>query len=242
MMRDDRLLATYKDGRAHLNAYLDDYAFTVEAILHLLECRWRTADVEFAIALSDTMLAHFEDTDAGGFYFTSDDHETLIVRTKPLMDDASPAGNGVAAHALMRLGHLIGQTRYLDAAHRTLHIARESIKRVPHAHGALLIALEEYLHSPQIVVLRGEPEHTKIWQARANDVYAPGRLCIAIDNAQDSLPGLLNERRARDGAPVTAYVCQGHRCEAPTNDFEQYANLLTASEPMNTPQRRPLTP
>ena len=142
MWKDDRLLASYKDGRAHLNAYLDDYAFLLDAGLELLQARRRDGDVEFLIELADTLLDHFEDKTGGGFFFTSDDHEQLIHRPKPASDEAIPSGNGVAAQVLLRLSHLLGSTHYLDAAHRTLLSLWRDIERAPAYHNSLLVAVE----------------------------------------------------------------------------------------------------
>ncbi|MFZ2525627.1 MAG: thioredoxin domain-containing protein, partial [Candidatus Ferrigenium altingense] len=95
MWRNGRLLATCKDGKAHLNAYLDDYAFLLDALLELLQAEFRPADLEFARALADVLLEQFEDTQEGGFFFTSHDHEKLIHRPKPGHDNATPSGNGI---------------------------------------------------------------------------------------------------------------------------------------------------
>ena len=99
MWREGRLLATYKDGRAHLNAYLDDYALLLAAMLELMQERFDAADLEFARKLADALLEQFEDAEAGGFFFTSHDHEQLIQRPKPPHDNATPSGNAVAAWA-----------------------------------------------------------------------------------------------------------------------------------------------
>ena len=107
--REDRLLATYKEGQARLPAYLDDYAFLIDAGLELLQSDWRTSDLMWIKQLADTLLERFEDKANGGFYFTGDDHEALIHRPRPLGDEAMPSGNGVAAFALARLGHLLGE-------------------------------------------------------------------------------------------------------------------------------------
>ncbi len=110
LWRDGRLLATYKDGRAHLPAYLDDYAFLADALLELLQTRWRSSDLDFAQQLADVLLAQFEDSQAGGFFFTAREHEPLIHRSKTYADDSLPSGNGVAASVLCRLGILLGET------------------------------------------------------------------------------------------------------------------------------------
>lgn len=227
MWRDGRLLATYKDGRARLMAYLDDYAFLLDGLIELMQARWRHQDLGFAIELADVLLAQFADP-AGGFFFTAHDHETLIQRPKPFADDALPAGNGAAAYALQRLGHLLGETRYLEAAERTLKAAWPALTQAPYAHNALLAAVEEYLYPPQIVVLRGSAEATAPWLARCHERYAPRRLAVAIPADADDLPALLQQRGARDG--VTAYVCTGAACDAPLTAFVAFGALLRSAE------------
>ena len=131
MWRDGRLRATWKDGRARFAAYLDDHAFLIDAILALLQERWNDEALAFAVEIAEVLLGHFEDPESGGFFFTADDHESLIHRSKPFADDALPAGNGIAACALGRLGHLVGERRYLDAAERSIRMGWKSIERLP---------------------------------------------------------------------------------------------------------------
>ena len=228
MWSGGRLHATYKDGRARFNGYLDDYASLADGLLALLASRWSARDLEFAIALADAMLEHFEDREHGGFFFTADDHERLIHRPKPMTDDSTPSGNGVAATVLGRLGHLLGDTRYLRAAERVLHAARDGLERFPHAHTTLLVALEELLDPPEIVVIRAAPGELEPWRARATAGYAPRRLVIAIPDDESDLPALLAERAPR-GSPV-AYVCEGHVCDAPVTEFAAFHARLAESE------------
>jgi len=228
LWRDGRLLATAKDGRAHLAAYLDDYAFLAEGALALAEARWSARSLDFATALADVLLEHFEDREAGGFYFTADDHERLLHRSKPMTDDALPSGNGVAALVLGRLGHLLGETRYLEAAERTLRLGWAALDRVPHAHTALLIAGEEHLDPPVSVVLRGAPEVLAPWKARCDARYAPRRLVLAIPADEPELPGLLAERTPRGDA--VAYLCEGQTCGEPITTLEALDEALQASE------------
>ena len=218
--QDGRLFATTKDGKTHLNAYLDDHVYLIDGILELLQCRWKAEDIEFASALAERVLEHFCDAEHGGFFFTSDDHETLILRQKPTTDDAVPSGNGIAARVFLRLGHLLGETRYLDAAEATLEAMSASVKRLPSAHGALLIAQEEYLHPTQTVILRGDVDRMTQWMAAVRSRYAPRRVTVAVPQDARNLPGLLAARSAGDA--VTAYVCEGHHCRAPINDFAEF--------------------
>ncbi len=202
---DGRLLAVARDGKAQLNAYLDDHAFLLLAVLELLQTDWRDEDLDFAVALAEALLAHFADPQGGGFFFTSHDHETLIQRPRPFQDDAIPAGNAVAAEALARLGHLLAETRYLDAAEGTLSAAWGEIRRVPHGYCASLCALADALDPPRLLILRGEID--------ADDHAA----LIQRLNPRDavySVGGALDSRYPLEGA-FTAYLCQGLSCSAP---------------------------
>ena len=228
MWSNGRLLATSKDGRAHLDAYLDDYAFLIDAIISLLECRWRDGELEFATELADVLLDHFQDETNGGFFFTADDHERLIHRPKPITDDALPAGNGIAAYALAKLGHLLGEQRYLRAAEQTIRAGWNMAEQYPHACNALLLAVEAYLYPPQTIIIRGPKEALPRWRDRAHAHYAPHRVAIGIPDDSTDLPGLLAERKPR--LSVTCYVCAGHHCEAPIDSFEAFEAALEPFE------------
>ncbi|HKK06021.1 MAG TPA: thioredoxin domain-containing protein [Gammaproteobacteria bacterium] len=230
LYRDGRLLAVYKDGQARLAGYLDDYVLVIDAILELLQARWRGRDLELAAALADSVIGHFADEQEGGFFFTADDHEALIHRPKPTFDDSTPSGNGIAAYVLGRLGHLLGDERYLHAAERALASAWESMRQVPHAHGALLLGLEEYLYPPQVVILRGNGNALAEWHRRAARAYAPRRLSLAIPADAPSLPGALAERRAPSEGTVAAYVCSGMTCQAPVRERSALDEVLAGHE------------
>jgi uncharacterized protein YyaL (SSP411 family) len=220
-----RLLASYKDGEARFPAYLDDYAFLIDALIELLQTRWDSAHLEFAVLLAEVLIARFEDKQDGGFYFTADDHEVLMHRPKPLADEAMPSGNGIAAFALQRLGHLLGDARYIDAAEKALRNAWQAMDEYPHGHVTLLAALAEYLSPPEIVVIRGEAEEIARWRDSAAKLFAPQRLIFAIDENERSLPGMLGERKAIADGPV-AYRCVGTHCELPVTTWEALASFL----------------
>jgi uncharacterized protein YyaL (SSP411 family) len=225
---DDRLLASYKDGEARFPAYLDDHAFLLDALLELLQARWSSEHLHFAVTLADTLLENFEDTAGGGFFFTANDHEELIHRPKPLADESVPSGNGIAAFALQRLGFLLGETHYLDAAARTLRAGWRAMDEYPHGHVTLLTALEEYLGHPEIVIIRGDGDETGRWRDAAAKLYAPRRLVFAIGRDEPSLPGALADRAAVDGDTV-AYRCLGTHCELPVTSWEALAASLSES-------------
>ena len=227
LWRDGRLLATYKDGRAHLNAYLDDHAFLLDALLELMQTDFRPDDLQFARAIADLILERFEDREHGGFFFVSDDHETLIHRPKSGHDGATPSGNGVAAFALQRLGHLVGETRYLSAAQRTVELYHEAMQRNASGHTTLVTALEEALAPPRIVILRGSVEAMRPWQAALAAQCRPDTLVLAIPANAIGLPEVLDKPSDANG-PV-AWVCQGATCLAPLRDLTELLGTVSAA-------------
>ena len=209
MWQNGRLLATCKDGKAHLNAYLDDYAFMLDALLELLQAEFRPTDLEFARALADVLLQQFEDQRQGGFFFTSHDHEKLIHRPKPGHDNATPPGNGIAAFALQRFGHLLGEARYLEAAGRTLKLYSPELAQQPAGFMSMLMALQEYLTPPQIVILRSAPGASASWRRQLLQHYWPSTLILALEGELAGLPEALVKPLSQG---VSAWVCQGVTC------------------------------
>jgi uncharacterized protein len=224
LWREGRLLATYKDGRAHLAAYLDDYVFLADALLELSQTRWRSGDLEFARQLTDVVLSHFADPKDGGFFFTAADHEQLIHRSKTYSDESIPSGNGVAASVLSRLGYLLGELRYLDAAERSLRAGWPMLQQYPQAHMSLVNALEDFQTSMQIVILRGDAADVARWSDTLSAVYAPTRMIVAIPRDAVGLPPGLAAKQALAG--TVAYLCTGMTCSAPIGDLNEIAREL----------------
>ncbi len=227
LWRDGRLAATHKDGVTHLNAYLDDYAFLLDALLELLQGEFRGEDLAFARELAEVLLAQFEDRSGGGFFFVSHDHEKLIHRAKPGHDNATPSGNGIAACALQRLGHLIGEPRYLEAAARALQCFYPTLEQHPSACVSLATALEEYLSPPQTVVLRGGRDSVAQWGRALARRYRPAALVIGIAGGTPGLPPVL-DKAAPAGAGVNAWVCQGVSCLPAIGELAELERTLAA--------------
>ena len=232
MMVDGRLLASFKDGQSRFPAYLDDHAFLLDALLELLQADWNNSYLGFAIELADLLLEHFQDPEEGGFFFTADDHETLMHRPKPLADEAVPSGNGIAAFALQRLGFLLGDTRYLDAAEKTLRNAWRAMDEYPHGHVSLLSALEETIHHPEIIIIRGDHDEIRRWRESAAKIYAPRRLVFAIGSDTEGLPGALAERKPVPDETI-AYRCVGSHCSLPISSWEALAAELSETSEKN---------
>jgi len=206
---DGRLLATGKDGDVRLNAYLDDYAFLLDAQLELLQAEYRAVDWEFALALAETLLERFQDNAVGGFYFTSHDHETLIYRPKIGYDNATPSGNGMAAYGMQRLGHLAGRNDFLQAARRTLMGFEDLLQKSPAGCPSMLMALREFLTPPTLVVLRGEDDELASWRGELEWHYRPHALLLFLANDIGALSPAL-DRPVQDH--VNAWVCHGVNC------------------------------
>ncbi len=220
-----RLLATWRAGRGHLDAYLDDYAFLLAAVLELLQEDFRTDELDFARSLADALLERFEDRQAGGFHFTAHDHEQLIARLKPGEDGSTPSGNGVAALALLRLGLLLGDDRYLEAARRTVILFWPILTSQPGACATLLAALDELLRHPATTILRGPAEALAAWRSACARDFRPQALALWLPNGTAGLPPPL----ARPESPaVNAWVCCGVSCLAPIDNLPKFRETLAA--------------
>ena len=243
MVEDGRLFATWKEGNAKYPAYLDDYANMLHGVLSLLSAHWRDADLDFATFLGDELLERFRDPETGAFFFTAHDHEKLIHRPKPTADDAMPPGNGVAARALLGLGHLLGEPRYVDAAERTVDWARGFIAQHAASHSTLLTALEEYRYPAELVIVRGPRSSIGEWLAAARAGYRPSRAVYGIPDDAERLPAylprpspvrLVSEHAA---SPISAFLCNGLQCSAPITEFAEFHKAVQAnrSEGVLTP-------
>jgi uncharacterized protein YyaL (SSP411 family) len=223
-MRDGegRLLRTYKEGEARLNAYLEDHAFLLEALLTLYEATFEPRWFEEAEALAKTTIARFGDPDRGGFFSTSDDHEELIARRKEVGDHPIPSGNSSMALGLLRLAALTGDRAYEQQAEGVLRLFAKAAPRQPDAFAHLLRALDFQLAPTKEVALVGEDLAALAAIVRAK--YRPHQV-LAGGREGSTTPPLLRDRPAQDNRP-TAYVCESFTCKAPTTNPDALASLL----------------
>ncbi|MGZ5035158.1 MAG: thioredoxin domain-containing protein, partial [Usitatibacter sp.] len=210
--KDGRLLATCKGARAHLDAYLDDHAYLLAAVLEMLQADFHARDLEWAAELGDMLMERFHDREAGGFFFTSHDHESLIQRPKPGPDNATPSGNAVAALALNRLAFLTGETRFSDAAAGTIALFWPQVQRQPAAFGTLLAALEEHLEPTRTLIVTGAKDAFGPWRELLDPAYLPATLTLFIPAGTSPLPPPL-AKPAADA--VNAWLCEGVTCLPP---------------------------
>jgi uncharacterized protein YyaL (SSP411 family) len=232
-MRDSegRLLRTWKGGEGHLNAYLEDHAFLIEALLRLyeatLEVRWFDAARETA----DTMIERFADEERGAFFTTSSDHEELIVRRKDVGDHPIPSGNSSAAFGLLRLAALTGESRYEEHAVATMRVFAPAALQHPDAFGHLLQAIDFHLSPVREVALvapgNGADSTTPLAELAAvvRSAHRP-HVVLAGGPEGSERPELLRERPAVKGKPA-AYVCEHFACKAPVTEPKELEAALS---------------
>ena len=219
---EGRLLRTYKDGEGRLNAYLEDHAFLLEALLTLYESTFEPHWFEQAQCLADTTIARFGDSERGGFYSTSDDHETLIARRKEIGDHPIPSGNSSAALGLLRLAALTGDRSYEGQALGVLRLFAKAAPRQPDAFAHLLRALDFQLSPTKEVALVGDDLNELAAVVRSG--HRP-HLVLAGGPENTNTPPLLQGRTTIEGKPA-AYVCEHFTCQAPVPDAGTLVDLL----------------
>jgi uncharacterized protein YyaL (SSP411 family) len=211
---DGNLLRTYKDGRAHLNAYLEDHAFLLEALLALYEASFEARWFTEARALAETMIERFGDPERGGFYSTSGNHEELIVRRKEVGDHPIPSGNSSAAMGLLRLGALTGERRYEEAGSAVFALFGKPAVEHPDAFAHMLRALDFHLSPTREIALVGDD--LDALAAAVREKPRP-HLVVAGGPGGTQEPPLLANRTAVDGKPA-AYICENFTCRLPVTD------------------------
>src|SRR5690348_4338138 len=221
---DGALYANIAGPNARIPGFLDDHAFLLNALIELLQCRWRDEDLAWAIELADALLEKFEDAGHGGFRFSAAGHATPLQNPRTFTDEALPSGNGVAALALLRLGHLLGETRWLEAAERCLRAGSDSLTKYPDACSTLVRALREF-HAPRAqVVIRFRDQEEQVWRDALREANAARADAFMIPADAAALPGVLAQRKPRKGG--IAYVCTGLSCRAPIHSHRKLAAAL----------------
>lgn len=225
-----RLLHTWRGGQAKLDAYLDDYAFLIQALVTLYESQFDERRIDEAVQLADLVLEHFADPQGGGFFYTADDHESLIARNKDFFESSVPSGNAVAAMALSRLGTLCGRSDYLQAADGIVTAAVGLMERMPSAMSQMLIAADMLAGKMPEIAIIGDPRHgdTAAVLSDLRRRYLPNRVVAC------RLPGLeggsrhlasLFQGKSPCGAEPTVYLCENFACQAPISGRQAATGL-----------------
>jgi uncharacterized protein YyaL (SSP411 family) len=228
---DGRLLRTYKDGQAKLNAYLEDHAFLLDALLTLYQATFEPRWFAEARALADTTIERFADDERGGFFETSDDHEQLVARRKDLEDHPIPSGNSAAALGLLRLAALTGEYAYEERAAGVLALLHPIAAQHPQAFSNLLLAADFHLAPVREVALAGddtsELERVVRAELRPHLVLAGGAPDTRDGQGRQGTGGvpLLEGREPVDGESA-AYVCERFACQRPVTRPAELTALL----------------
>ncbi len=223
---EGRLLRSWRRGRARLNAYLEDYANFIEGLLALYETTFNPGWFVEARRLANEMIAHFRDP-AGGFFDTSNDHETLVVRPKDLQDNATPSGNAMAATVLLRLAALTGESRYRDIAEEALRLVQPLAGTYPTAFAQWLCALDFALSRPKEIAIIGDPAgpETRALLEVVGRSYRPNQV-LALERPGEVPSVPLLEGRTPVNGHATVFVCEHFACRLPVTEPEELASLL----------------
>ena len=229
LFKGDRLLRTYKDGKASLNGYLEDYAFLISGLIALHEVTFDERWLREAIGLGRSMVDLFWDEASGQFYDTGRDHEQLVIRPRDTFDNAIPSGSSMASDVLLRLAVITGDSKLEQRAVAALRPVRELMTKLPTGAGHRLCALDFYLSAHKEVAVVGDrtDPDTRALVAEVYRHFLPNRVLLGRNDGDTGLSGvpLLEERHKVDGRP-TAYVCQNYVCQLPATDPDTLARQL----------------
>ena len=223
------LLRTHRDGKSHLNAYLEDYSYFIAGLIDLYEATFVVEWLKEAEQLNQIMIEQFWDDANGSFFFTSRNHETLIVRSKTGYDGATPSGVSMAIHCLLRLDKLLNRPDFREKVTTTLDVYYHQIERAPSGSAQMLCELDFLLSTPKEIAIAGhqEGDDTQAALAAIHSRFIPNKVLALANDGEDvsDLIPLLESKIQVDGK-ATIYVCENYTCKAPTTDVQELAELL----------------
>jgi uncharacterized protein len=209
---DGRLFRTWRNGRASIPAYLEDYADVAHGLIELHVATGGLRWLEEANRLARLAVELFADDSRGGFYMTAHDAEQLVARKKDLDDNPVPSGNSMLAHVLLRLSRIYGDDELERQAVGVLRLVHKAMSRMPSAFGWALCALDLYLSPPRELAIVGAPQDEVARAALAP--FDPN--AVVAFGPSDDVP-LLAGKSQVDGKPAV-YVCERFACQAPVTD------------------------
>lgn len=230
MISDGYLKHTYKDGKARIEGYLDDYALLIEGLLYLHQATFSGMWLREAIRLTDVMIEEFWDKSTAVLYDTGKRHEALFVRPSNTHDGVIPSSSSAAALALLKVSRLTGNERLEQIARKLLETMQGKISRYPLVFGNWLCTLDFYLSAPKEVVIVGsrENEATVDLLRVICNTWLPNKVVVAHDPTDtahmDNL--MLFQNRAMINNKPTVYVCERYSCRTPVNDPALLRELL----------------
>ena len=227
-----RLLHRYRDGEAALTASIDDYAFLIYGLLELYEATFEVNYLENALALNEDSIRHFWDHENGGFYFTADDGERLLVRQKEIYDSAVPSGNSVAMLNLLRLGRLTTRADFEEKAAKIGRAFYSNVSQMPSAYTQLMVAADFAIGPSYEVVIAGDLQahDTRQMLEAMRGIFVPNKVVVLHTPGQkppsinDIIPFVADYSSI--GGKATAYVCLNYNCQLPTKNIGSMLKLL----------------
>jgi len=235
-----RLLHRYRDGEAVLTAHVDDYAFLIYGLLELYEATFEVYYLETALRLTEDLVRHFWDHEHGGFYFTADDGERLLVRQKEIYDGAVPSGNSVAMLNLLRLGRITASADFEEKAARIGRVFYGNVSQLPSAYTQLMASADFAIGPSYEVVIAGDlqADDTRQMLDAIRGIFVPNKIVILHPSDQkpsliDDIVPFIKDHSSIDGK-ATAYVCLDYNCQLPTKDIGSMLELLGSEQPLES--------
>ncbi len=229
---NNRLLHRFRDGEAAIDANLDDYAFLISGLLDIYEASFNPKYLKFAIVLNKTLLDHFWDAENGGFYFTPDYGEDILVRKKEIYDGAIPSGNSVQMLNLLRLSTMTENEEFKHKAMELEKAFSQDVIRTPTAHTQLMVAIDFKLGPSYEIVVAGSPddEDTQIILRSTRSEYIPNKT-VALrppGNEASQIIELINslEFKKQENGKTTVYICSDGTCKTPVTDLNDVLHFL----------------
>jgi uncharacterized protein len=238
-MRDPagRLMHRFRDNETKIAAHIDDYAFLIWGLIELYEAVFEPRYLKAALSLNDDLLKHFWDDKNGGFYFTADDGESLIVRKKEVYDGALPSGNAVALHNLLRLARFTGRADLEEKASAVDNAFSDQISQFPSGYTQFLASVDFGIGPSYEVVVTGTTgaRDTDDMIRALRRTYVPNRVVIFRPSDTespeiDTLSAFITKHEQLDGK-ATAYVCVEHFCKLPTTEISEMLSILQKNTP-----------
>ncbi len=227
----------YRDGEAKFPAHLDDYSYFVLGLLDLYEASFDIKCLQQAAALTETQIRLFRDEQGGGFFDTSGEDASILLRTKEDYDGAEPSGNSIAVWNLLRLAQMLNRQEWWDLAESTLRTFAARLEKMPHAMPQMLAAMDFSLDKPKQIIIAGKPDaaDTRALLAAIHARFIPNKILLLAEGEEGqkflsaSLP-IVSSMTMINGK-ATAYVCENYACQLPTNEVEVLLQLLEGNKP-----------
>ena len=227
LLVDDKLLRTYKNGKAKINGYLEDYSYFVNALIDVFEIYPDKKYLDMALQLSTHLIDHFWDETHNNFFMTSDNHESLIIRPKSNYDLSLPSGNSVACYALLRLFHLTQEKKFLEISTKIMESQAQMAAENPFGFGFLLNTMYMYLQKPlEVTILNNN--NTEIVNYLTNHFF-PESIMVSINNLKqyDALSNYaFFAGKNYDSNLTSVFVCKDFTCSLPIHTIDDLKQIL----------------